>query len=224
MENIAIISKGIDQQECNINNLIFHNNYEVIKSMYSKLAKAKQSFPAITKDTKGYGYFYAKLDKVITSIERSLLDNSLDHRQRIINNKLITELIDIETGHIEILSCEDLQSAENITKANDLQKFGAGISYLRRYFLLAGLGLVTEDNDAQDDNNQKNEDINLAARSSKLLEIQHICKTHILPDNIKTWIETHATDRATNNDLDLILGKLKSYLPATYKANSFKKV
>jgi ERF superfamily len=161
-------------------------NAENIKQMYSKLAKAKKEFLPIVKNIQGYGYKYANLNESINSIKDALLDNQLDFRQRIKDNKLITELIDFETGYIEELIIVDIiQPVMN--KTNELQQLGAGITYLRRYSLLTGLGLATEDDDAQDftannKNNVVHDDPKLTALK---IDIRNLLATHEFEDKIK---------------------------------------
>lgn len=121
-------------------------------NIYQKLANAKKSFGIIKKTVQGYGYKYADLGQVIEAIQLPLLDSGLDFMQHIVDNRLITNLINIETQEVMQLIEFDIVSA-NIAKANDIQQFGGGITYLRRYSLLTAFGLATEDDDAKDTKN-----------------------------------------------------------------------
>lgn len=114
--------------------------------IYQKLIKAKAAFPAIVKDVTAYGYKYANLAQVIEAISSPLWANGLDFYQTIQDNHLRTGLIDCETGDkLELVDFELISVA--IAKANEIQSFGAGITYLRRYALMLAFGLSTEDDD-----------------------------------------------------------------------------
>lgn len=114
--------------------------------LYQKLIKAKAEFPSIVKDVTAYGYKYANLAQVIEAISTPLWNNGLDFYQVIEQNHLKTGLIDCETGDkIELVDFELI--SVSIAKANEIQSFGAGITYLRRYALMLAFGLATEDDD-----------------------------------------------------------------------------
>lgn len=114
--------------------------------LYQKLIKAKAEFPSIVKDVTAYGYKYANLAQVIEAISTPLWNNGLDFYQIIEQNHLKTGLIDCETGDkIELVDFELI--SVSIAKANEIQSFGAGITYLRRYALMLAFGLATEDDD-----------------------------------------------------------------------------
>ena len=117
-------------------------------NIYQKLANAKKDMKPIIKDTKAYGYKYGDLKQVIEIIQKPLWNNDLDYIQITINNKIKTSLINLSTGDILELNEFDLMGA-NVKGANEVQQFGAGITYLRRYALMLAFGLATEDDDAQ---------------------------------------------------------------------------
>lgn len=117
-------------------------------NIYQKLANAKKDMKPIIKDTKAYGYKYGDLKQVIEIIQKPLWYNDLDYIQITIDNKIKTSLINLSTGDILELNEFDLMGA-NVKGANEVQQFGAGITYLRRYALMLAFGLATEDDDAQ---------------------------------------------------------------------------
>jgi hypothetical protein len=117
-------------------------------NIYAKLAKAKSKFGAVIKNKTIQGkYRYADLSQNIEAIQEPLLEQDLDFIQTIENNHLCTFLIDLETGHKEKLVEFEIISGKLHGGANELQEFGAGITYLRRYSLQVAFSLASEDSD-----------------------------------------------------------------------------
>ena len=115
-------------------------------TIYSKLAKAKQNFKKIKKDTTGYGYKYAELEQVIEAIQQPLIDAGVDFLQQIDDDVIKTSLVDLESG--EVISLVSMKIiATEAGKMSNIQAYGAGITSLRRYSLMTAFGLATEDDD-----------------------------------------------------------------------------
>lgn len=118
-------------------------DHESYKSLFVKLAKAKKSIGAIAKKNKN-SFFksnYEDINEILEHIEPVLLENDLLIVQPIEDNRVITKLIDIDTG----LSIESyLTLPEGLTNSQDI---GGAITYYRRYTLKSLLALRAEDDD-----------------------------------------------------------------------------
>lgn len=119
-----------------------------MSTIYKKLIAAKKAFPAIIKDTKAYGYQYAELSQVIEAISEPLWNAQLDFYQISKDGHMITGVVDVETAERLDLVDYEIMSV-TMAKTNELQNFGGGLTYLRRYSLMQAFGLATEDNDGK---------------------------------------------------------------------------
>lgn len=117
-------------------------NIEMVKA----LIKAKQEFGAIAKDKKNphFKSEYASLDAVLAAVEPALHKHGLVLMQTIEvigdgGAVLVTKLLH-ESG-------ESFDSNYPLPAATDPQKFGAGITYARRYALCALLSVTADEDD-----------------------------------------------------------------------------
>lgn len=115
---------------------------ELIKS----LVKAKKEFSPIQKDRTNpfLKNKYATLDSILSSVEPALLENGL----------FITQLIESDDrgSYLRTVlyheSGECLESSRyDLPSVNDSQKFGAAITYARRYQLSALLNITADTDD-----------------------------------------------------------------------------
>lgn len=113
--------------------------------LYKKLLAAKKEMTAITKDSKNpfFKSSYFDVNKLLSEVEPVLQQNGLLLMQPILENKVISSIIDPETGE-SIYSAIELQSLKNP------QELGSAITYYRRYTLQSLLGLQAEDDDANE--------------------------------------------------------------------------
>lgn len=129
--------------------LVGLQHLERIKALNAALAKAQGSFPSIprsrsvtvqTKSGGTYDYDYAPLEAIMPAIRSALAENGLAVVQLLeAGPSLRTELRHAEGGVI---------SASFPFKGQDSpQALGSAITYIRRYALVAMLGLVTEHDD-----------------------------------------------------------------------------
>jgi len=112
-------------------------------SIYKKLLESKKEFGKIAKDSKNpfFKSKYFDINSLLDHIEPILQKNGLLLLQPITDGKVITEIIDVETG--------DRVSSEIVLPIlNDPQKLGSAVSYYRRYTAQSLLGLQAEDDDA----------------------------------------------------------------------------
>jgi hypothetical protein len=110
--------------------------------IYSKILKAKKSFPSIKKESAN-PYFkskYADLQTILEAVEGPLLDNGVLIVSQINENTVETALIDSENG-------ERVSSYYDLTPGLNAQGRGSEITYARRYQLQCLLNLVAEDDD-----------------------------------------------------------------------------
>jgi hypothetical protein len=114
------------------------------KNIYSRLLDAKKSIGKVVKNAKNphFKNTYADLNALIETVEPILLENGLLLLQPIINGKVVTQIIDVETS-------EKLESIIELdAKLNALQQ-GSQITYYRRYTLQSILSLQAVDDDGQ---------------------------------------------------------------------------
>lgn len=113
-----------------------------MKTIYAKLLNAKKNIGKIKKTMKN-GHFkntYADINALLEVVEPVLLDNGLLLLQPIINNKVITQIIDVETG-------DKIESIIELDGNLNPQQRGSQITYYRRYSLQSALSLEVIDDD-----------------------------------------------------------------------------
>ena len=112
-------------------------------SIYKKLFEAKKEIGKISKDSKNpfFKSKYFDINSLLEHVEPILQKHDLLLLQPILEGKVITELIDVETG-------EKVTSEITLPTLNDPQKLGSAVSYYRRYTAQSLLGLQATDDDA----------------------------------------------------------------------------
>lgn len=112
------------------------------------LAKAQASFPPIPRDKEvtvtsksgaSYRFKYAPLDSIIAAVRGPLAANGLAIAQLLDDDYLVTMLL--HTSGARLTGRTPIPAAEGI------QQFGSAITYLRRYSIVALLGIATEEDD-----------------------------------------------------------------------------
>lgn len=123
---------------------------ETVKSVLEALAKAQSKFSTLPKDKKGYGYKYTDIDTVISYVRPLLSENGLGFMQSLstVDGKpAITTRVFHTSG--EWIEDTTILPDVSMAKTNAAQNMGASITYMRRYFLCAMLGITSdEDTDA----------------------------------------------------------------------------
>ncbi len=112
-------------------------------SIYKKLFEAKKEIGKISKDSSNpfFKSKYFDINALLEHVEPILQKHSLLLLQPIKEGKVITELIDFETG-------EKVTSEITLPQLNDPQKLGSCVSYYRRYTAQSLIGLQSTDDDA----------------------------------------------------------------------------
>ena len=112
-------------------------------SIYKKLHEAKKEIGKISKDSKNpfYKSKYFDINGLLEHVEPIIQKHGLLLLQPILEGKVRTEIIDVESG-------EKVASEISLLGLADAQKTGSEITYYRRYTAQSLLGLQAEDDDA----------------------------------------------------------------------------
>jgi hypothetical protein len=120
-----------------------------MKNLYKSLAKFQKEVKNIPKNSKGYGYDYAKLEDIIRIVTPTLNKNGLvliqsidtDEHSRLPSVK--TTLAHMDTG--ESIESNTPISEVKLGSMNTYQSLGSGITYMRRYSIAGILGIAPDD-------------------------------------------------------------------------------
>jgi hypothetical protein len=128
-----------------------------MKELFKALAEFQQEVPVIHKGTQGYGYSYADLTAIFTTINPLLKKHGLGFTQLVGDNNIKTIVFHIESGQ-QLDTTTTIPSGVTLKGMNDFQVLGSAITYIRRYALSSALGLITDkDLDACGEQTQKAE-------------------------------------------------------------------
>lgn len=110
--------------------------------IYTKLLNAKKSIGKVHKNAKNphFKNNYADINALIEAVEPILLENGLVLLQPVLNGKVITRIVDVETG-------ENVESIMELPTLSNPQQMGSAITYYRRYTLQSLLSLQADDDD-----------------------------------------------------------------------------
>jgi hypothetical protein len=111
-------------------------------NIYQKLHLAKQSMGKVVKNATNphLKRNYADINSIIDTVEPILLDHGLLLIQPIIDDKVYTIIVDIETG-------DKIESYLTLPAITDVQRLGGACTYFRRYTLVNLLSLQAIDDD-----------------------------------------------------------------------------
>lgn len=114
------------------------------KTPTKRFAEAKKEFSVLLKKSSNpfFKSKYADLNALMETVEEPLMNHGLVILQPIMDGKLITNIVDVETE--EIVFSSELE----LPKLNDPQKVGSAITYFRRYTLQSLLGINAQDDDS----------------------------------------------------------------------------
>jgi len=110
--------------------------------IYGKLLEAKKQIGKVTKASRNphFKNTYADVNSLIEAVEPTLLECGLVLLQPIEHGKVITKIVDIDTG-------ESIESFIELPVLSNPQQMGSAITYYRRYTLQSLLSLQAEDDD-----------------------------------------------------------------------------
>lgn len=137
---------------------------ESIKAIAPALLAAQQAIEAATKDAVNphFKHKYADLQAVIGAVKEPLNDNGIVFLQALGYDPVATMAL-VETTLLHQTG-EFISTTTPIycAKPNDPQAFGSGVTYSKRYALQALLGLPTEDDDAEPQNQKSKPPVDIA--------------------------------------------------------------
>ena len=115
-------------------------------NIYKKIFECKKEIGKISKDSTNpfFNSKYFDINSLLEHVEPILRDYGLLVLQPIIENKVRTEIIDVELNGTN----GSIYSEMELTNLTDPQKRGSEITYYRRYTLQSLLSLQAEDDDA----------------------------------------------------------------------------
>lgn len=114
-----------------------------MKDLYKALSAFQQECPVIHQDTEGYGYTYANLKKIFSTINPILAKHGLGYYQSVQSQQVSTTVFHIATEQT-IHSESDIPQGVQLKGMNDFQVLGSAITYFKRYQISALLGLITD--------------------------------------------------------------------------------
>jgi hypothetical protein len=114
-------------------------------NIYQKLHIAKQSMGKVIKNATNphLKRNYADINSIIDTVEPILLDHGLLLIQPIIDDKVCTCIVDVETG-------DKVDCYLTLPPITDAQKLGGAVTYFRRYTLVSLLSLQAVDDDGHE--------------------------------------------------------------------------
>lgn len=147
-------------------------------NIYQKLHLAKQSMGKVIKNATNphLKRNYADINSIIDTVEPILLDHGLLLIQPIIDDKVCTCIVDVETG-------AKVDCYLKLPLITDAQKLGGAITYFRRYTLVSLLSLQAVDDDGHE-----------ASRAPKV-------KPTLTPDRFNSALQAIQEGRYTVEDL-----------------------
>jgi len=113
---------------------------QVQASLYRKVWDAKREIGKVYKNAQSHHSRYADLNAILDTVEPVLFSFGLIIMQPINNNKVTTQLIDIDSGDM-------VESSIELPAITNPQQMGSAISYFRRYTLSSLLSISTTDDD-----------------------------------------------------------------------------
>lgn len=125
---------------------------------YQALSTLQSNLPAIVKDQKAKNpdgstrYTYASYDSIVKALQPLLREYGFSYRfeTEFENNFVVVScIVTHEAGHSEVTKFK--APVDLSMRATEIQKWGASLTYAKRYSLSLAFGLATEeDNDAQE--------------------------------------------------------------------------
>jgi len=120
-----------------------------MKNLYKSLAKFQKEVKNIPKNSKGYGYDYAKLEDIIKVVTPTLHKNGLVVIQTIDTDE-VRNIPSVKTILAHTDSGESIESVTPVAEVklgsmNTYQSLGSGITYMRRYSIAGILGISPDD-------------------------------------------------------------------------------
>lgn len=168
------------------------------KKIYKALADFQQEVPIIHKGATGYGYDYADLPTIFTTINPILKKHGLGFYQAVNNNAIKTVVFHVESG--ETLESETaIPQGVTLKGMNDFQVLGSAITYIRRYALASLLGLVTD------------KDTDASGKQEQGLDEEHMMAVDSI-ESIEELQKYYKANKGLGKDFDKYVTKRKKEL------------
>ena len=186
---------------------------EQIDSLAPALRKAQGSFEPVVKDKQAYGYKYADFANCWAAVEQSLQDNGLSLVQLNSKDEDKQQILVTTLQHDSGQWIRSIFPIENVImkQCNNMQQFGAGITYAKRYALCGILGLPTEDDDAQSLGKLKQkEEIkdNAVQAATTVKEFMMLCKDNSL--DVKDFARFAGVD---SSKVETVQNAIENFMP-----------
>jgi hypothetical protein len=177
------------------------NKSESIINISKALSEFQSNCPVLSKGSQGYGYKYADLPSIVSTINPIMKKSGLCFTQLTGSEEgkvsVTTILIHAESG--EFFETTISSNVKGAAKMSEIQAAGSIITYLRRYSLSAILGIVT-DEDA--DGHFQKPSINA------LLQEVNLCTTK---EQLKSVWDSYPDFHSTKEFSNLVAVKNKSF-------------
>jgi hypothetical protein len=153
-------------------------------ALAAALSEAQAAFPAIPRDkevtvqtkTGGtYTFKYAPLEVILAAVRKPLTDNGLALVQTFDDGDLVTTLFHKDGGAVS--------GRLGLPEAGTMQALGSAITYLRRYSVVAILGIATEEDDDGNLGDGNTARVTPASQNAKEREQLAAAKPDRLPAN-----------------------------------------
>lgn len=200
---------------------------ENINDIALALSKAQAQIGSAKKDTKGYGYNYAKLENVQDAVKAPFLTNELSYTHILMGDTVRCLLMHSSGQWI----ASDYSFQAEVTKnVNINQAKGSCITYGRRY-TLAGIAGVPQEDDDGVSSGPKNIPMNTPIEPkieaylfdvSGSTTIGGLSKVH--NKHIKELKEIHSKDKAKHNEVTLAYAEKLSELQVQLGETLIKQV
>lgn len=149
-----------------------------MSEIYKKLFAIKKANIKLQRDTKAYNYKYVNLAQIQEKLSWEFEKLWLLVTHSIVNNSVITAIIDTESG-------EKIQSSITMSENIKPQDKWSEITYYRRYNLLSLLDLETEDDDWK--KAQESNKTSAKPQAKSLVSKNESCPSCWVHNEVKKW-------------------------------------
>ena len=195
------------------------------EAFVSAMAKFQAACPVIKKDTPVKSkdgtlrYKYAKLDSIVSQVKKPLGDNDLFYSFKEEKDKdMATAICTIthKLGHFEISTFQVPIGKEDFM--TDAQKYGARMTFAKRYAFCNALGILTGDEDT--DANTEKEKNAKSVKSQIMLALRQLGEKEVSPAGVKASIVKLTKLEPSEETFEEILGRLQILVEEQNNDNS----
>lgn len=139
---------------------------KTIGSLTIALAKSQSEFPKFVKEKQAYNYSYLDLESILSKVLPILGKNGIaisqEHRVNVkAGEPFVLIVTELYCGEEWIQHSIEFPLGDPIKGSTEIMQFGSVASYLRRYSLIAMLGISGGDKDIETLNDENQEKITL---------------------------------------------------------------